>query len=1635
VKRRTVKKITPARTASFDQQFWPIVIAVTVLCGIALGAVLTILRGPWMWGSLLLLPLMAAGALFFLFQLDDTRLRRSFQLAIVCSLAAHMAVLVFASVVNIFDNPFKPKQREIAQQPVRTIEISDQRATFVWEETNNRTTPEPKVEQQRTKPSTNTRPQTVPIKEEKPDLQPQIVKRDTPSESVPRQNRELSRLRRQTESQQPRSSQKVEGVTKTEPTKTQPAKKQPEVAKSQPAPATAEREPTIERQTAVERELAEAANPTAPETTPKPEITRSTPRPQKTQLADASSDAIPKPSSSDARIFRSAPKIPTASKAVPVSEKIAKATSKARVEPKPSKASAEVTRREVKREIQQPASTNTPKTQRSPKPQIARSTSRAVTKPLPPSISAESSREITPRRSTVQAPLASSPVSIEKPSRAPESKSTTNELKSKTLSVSRSTEGLVGVGRAQNLDRFVGGITSPASRASDSARRERTQSAANEQRMLISSSRAELRRSIGATRTPTSAFKAETSSAAKISGTLAPSERSLESSAASINSASTEHRDALSAEKGSSNIDLGPTKVVRDRVTRRRSGGGQPEVSRLNPDRTRRSRDRSDQQPSLVASSGVEVAAPKNASSQPSAAEALELSSRDVTVARSGGKQEITFEESSANSLGEALDMGQSDLVEQFADARQRSSREESFLAWDEDEEDEDEENRRGKSRTKIAVAPVTRGDAGFGIAKSDGVASTKSDKTGDAAGESLAARMTKQATASVPGTGLGQTTANMLLQAATSLPIIDAAPGERAARAPTKSKTVSEGVAANQPRRRATRGSMAPKSSSGVSPAIGEMAKGTTSGSASIEMESAEVAVERATESMMEEIQGISLDVIAEVGPAGLADRPDSYIGVVSRPASKDSKQIQPDRKNRFRKSVFGGVPAINPDAVVSKEAFRNRSPSALSKATEPTTEAAIHLGLEFLARHQSTDGSWSLTIYDREETQHLTQLDSDTAGTGLALLAFQGAGYNHREFKYARQIDHAIQWLIENQSADGGLYVPSDKKSNGACRLYSHGIAALAITEAYGMTQDVRLKEPAQKALDYIMSSQDETKGGWRYFDTPGMKSSDTSVSGWMMMALQSGRLAGLDVKSKTFDGIDNWLDVAVTAENESQFRYNPYAVNSKGVSRIQGRKPTPSMTSVGLLMRIYSGWKPGDPRLLAGADYLLNQQLPSDSTPILRDTYYWYYATQVLKYAGGERWERWNQQLRPLLIRSQVKTGDLAGSWNPYRPVPDRWGSFGGRLYVTTMNLLSLEVRHRMLPLYRQGEPQVAGQIEPMPETESVSTKRPPEPKVEPKKTPPPKVVSKPEPKKPEPKKIEPEVIEPKVVKAAPKAEPKAPPVMPKREPKAEPKVASVTPKVDPKKIEPKKVEPKKVEPKIVLSQPEMPKVEPPKKKAEPKITPEVVRDPEPKIEPVQPKPEPKIEPKPTMEPAKPSAIEPEIIISDAPESKTELAEKQPAEPPTISGEMVPVKPDAAPKSEPKVDVAEPKKPQPSKEPKPNKTAYTSVSGSVTLDGQKLKNARIELIPADKKQKPVVGKTNNLGLFTIAPSVAAKSPGVLPGSYTVSITTFFESSDLDVIDLLEIVPEKYNKKSKVKVEVKPTGRNVFNFKLKTE
>ncbi len=370
-------------------------------------------------------------------------------------------------------------------------------------------------------------------------------------------------------------------------------------------------------------------------------------------------------------------------------------------------------------------------------------------------------------------------------------------------------------------------------------------------------------------------------------------------------------------------------------------------------------------------------------------------------------------------------------------------------------------------------------------------------------------------------------------------------------------------------------------------------------------------------------------------------------------------------------------GVPA----PAFARRADRNSAQSQDADLGQwgPQTEAAIEAGLKFLAKYQHPNGSWSLADFGDRPL-----FASDTAATALALLCFQGAGYSHLQYQYQDNCKRALEFLISNQQDSGDLYIPMDELSDRNSRFYSHGIAALALCEAFGMTQDEALRVPAQKSIDFLLATQDPLRGGWRY--APQLES-DTSVTGWCMMAMKSAELAGLEVNRQGYVAIEKYLDQAQASPDQPYlYRYN-YAAADTPQTR-HGLTPNPTMTSVGLLLRLYLGWRRDNSNMVLGAEYLLGSipELGTVRDP-KRDTYYWYYATQVMFHMGGEYWKAWNTALHPMLIQTQLQRGDYAGSWDPGGKIPDRWGSFAGRLYVTTLNLLSLEVYYRHLPIYEE------------------------------------------------------------------------------------------------------------------------------------------------------------------------------------------------------------------------------------------------------------------------------------------------------------------------------------------------------------
>lgn len=361
----------------------------------------------------------------------------------------------------------------------------------------------------------------------------------------------------------------------------------------------------------------------------------------------------------------------------------------------------------------------------------------------------------------------------------------------------------------------------------------------------------------------------------------------------------------------------------------------------------------------------------------------------------------------------------------------------------------------------------------------------------------------------------------------------------------------------------------------------------------------------------------------------------------------------------------------------------FAPRSPER--RGTAPI-DRVVERGLAYLDRTQRADGSWSLAGEPGATADTATKLRSDTAATGLALLAFLGAGYDHFDGPHHETVRRGLEWLMRTQKPDGDLYIPSDPLSDSCAWLYSHAIGTMALCEAVGMTGDPLIRPAAEKACAFIAASQHPERGGWRY--TP-RSDADLSVSGWMLVALRSGQLAGITVDPAVLERVRTLLAASAVAPDAgapADITAGRYVYNIRNPQQRPSQLSTACMTALGTLMRLHTGETVDDPGVRAAAAALAAFE-PAYGTrqDRRRDAYLWYYASQVLVHTGGDDWERWYAALCRLLDSRQERNGPLAGSWDPLGSVPDRWGGYGGRVYVTALHLLAIEVPYRHLPTY--------------------------------------------------------------------------------------------------------------------------------------------------------------------------------------------------------------------------------------------------------------------------------------------------------------------------------------------------------------
>ena len=347
------------------------------------------------------------------------------------------------------------------------------------------------------------------------------------------------------------------------------------------------------------------------------------------------------------------------------------------------------------------------------------------------------------------------------------------------------------------------------------------------------------------------------------------------------------------------------------------------------------------------------------------------------------------------------------------------------------------------------------------------------------------------------------------------------------------------------------------------------------------------------------------------------------------------------------------------------------------------PPSEDAVDAGLRWLKRHQSPDGRWDSDGWqgncESGGCKVVPGTGHDTGGshydvglTGLAILAYTGHGNTHRFGPFKLTVHNALRWLRAQQQSDGSLGFHEAGDHGG---MYNHALATMALAELYGTSRDFTLRRGAQRAVDFCVKAQNPNLG-WKYRIKEGKN--DTSVTGWMVLALKAAKTAGLEVPHEAFEGANRWFQRATSTRGEAG-----YEGPSGGSAMLAGNErftPAPTMTAVSVVCRVFGGERLSTDALRRGAQVIADKPPLWDTNSV--NFYYWYYGTYALFQFAGPRWDTWSQAMLGALLPNQKSGACHDGSWEPI----GEWCVAGGRVYAVALNVLTLEVWYR----YKRQQP---------------------------------------------------------------------------------------------------------------------------------------------------------------------------------------------------------------------------------------------------------------------------------------------------------------------------------------------------------
>ncbi|MEN8149027.1 MAG: VIT domain-containing protein [Planctomycetota bacterium] len=324
---------------------------------------------------------------------------------------------------------------------------------------------------------------------------------------------------------------------------------------------------------------------------------------------------------------------------------------------------------------------------------------------------------------------------------------------------------------------------------------------------------------------------------------------------------------------------------------------------------------------------------------------------------------------------------------------------------------------------------------------------------------------------------------------------------------------------------------------------------------------------------------------------------------------------------------------------------AFGGRGGNRNLRATggAPGTASSVQRALAWLKLAQREDGGW----------------EGPRANTGLALLAFLGAGNTHKHGSCRRTLKYGFRHMKQLQDAEG-CFTDRTKPD----WLAEHAILTLAMAEIYGMTGSPLFKQSAQSGIDFLGKAQVPYLGWGRGVRS---KPCDATTTLWAVCALKSARVSGLRTTQDSWDGAQAWLSKAT--DPESGF----LAARKDGILP----STTDGALAGAMLARIFLGENPAKTEWIRRHAEEMAGRLPVWSVESHPDLGYLYFGTLAAFQVGGRSWKAWNEAMSAALRGNQEDSpGKNAGSWAPAGVDGKRLGRVG----TTAIACLCLEVYGR-------------------------------------------------------------------------------------------------------------------------------------------------------------------------------------------------------------------------------------------------------------------------------------------------------------------------------------------------------------------